>query len=136
VSVYPLTFRFLCGLCHITQNRRSLVLIPRTDVSFRSGKFYSSLPVCATRTIYGHGRLRFDSRQEREFSLLHRAQTDSGDRFWDSPSLLSNWYRELFPPGGKRRGMKLTTHLHLVPRSRIAELYLHCPIRLHGLMLN
>jgi hypothetical protein len=25
-------------------------------------------------------------------------------------------------------GVKLTTHLHLVPRSRMVELYLHCPI--------
>jgi hypothetical protein len=32
--------------------------------------------------------------------------------------------------------MKLTTHLCLVPRSRMAELYLHSPICLHGIVLN
>jgi hypothetical protein len=34
-------------------------------------------------------------------------------RFWGPASLLSNGYRGLFP-----RGMKLTTHLQLVPRAR------------------
>jgi hypothetical protein len=40
-------------------------------------------------------------------------------------------------PGGKAVGdVELTTDLHLVPRSRMEELYLHSPIRLHGMMLN
>jgi hypothetical protein len=39
-------------------------------------------------------------------------------------------------PGLKRLGMKLTTHLRLVPRSRMMDLYLHSPIRLHGAVLN
>jgi hypothetical protein len=30
--------------------------------------------------------------------------------------------------------VKLTTHLHLVPRSRLVELYLNSPIRLHGVV--
>jgi hypothetical protein len=34
------------------------------------------------------------------------------------------------------RRAKLTTHLHLVPRSRMVELYLHFLIRLHGVVLN
>jgi hypothetical protein len=33
-------------------------------------------------------------------------------------------------------GVKLTSHFHLVPRSRIVELYLHSPIRLYGVVLN
>jgi hypothetical protein len=32
--------------------------------------------------------------------------------------------------------LKLTTHLHLLPTSRMAELYLHSTICLHGIMLN
>jgi hypothetical protein len=32
--------------------------------------------------------------------------------------------------------VKLTTHLQLVPRPRMVELYLHYPIRLRGVMLN
>jgi hypothetical protein len=34
------------------------------------------------------------------------------------------------------RGLKLTTPLYLVSRTRMAELYLHSPICLHGVVLN
>jgi hypothetical protein len=33
-------------------------------------------------------------------------------------------------------GVKLTTHLHLMSRLRVMELYLHSPIRLHDVVLN
>jgi hypothetical protein len=36
--------------------------------------------------------------------------------------------------GGRRA--KLTTQLHEVPRSKIVGLYLHSPIRIHGIVLN
>jgi hypothetical protein len=39
------------------------------------------------------------------------SSTPCPDRLWGPPSLLSNGYWELFP----LRGVKLTTHLHLVP---------------------
>jgi hypothetical protein len=45
------------------------------------------------------------------------------DRLWGPPSPISNGYR-----GVKRPGVKLATHLHLVPRSRMVELYLHFPM--------
>jgi hypothetical protein len=32
--------------------------------------------------------------------------------------------------------VELTTHVHILPRSRKVELYLHCPICLHGIVLN
>jgi hypothetical protein len=41
-----------------------------------------------------------------------------------------------FPGDNAAEGVKLATHLHLVPRSRIAELYLHCPIRFHVIVLD
>jgi hypothetical protein len=34
------------------------------------------------------------------------------------------------------RGVKLTTHLHPMPRSRIVELHLHSTIHLHGIVFN
>jgi hypothetical protein len=39
-------------------------------------------------------------------------------RLWAPPSLLSSGYQELFSWGLNGRGVKLTTHLQLVPRSR------------------
>jgi hypothetical protein len=37
---------------------------------------------------------------------------------------------------GNGWGVKMTTHLHLVPRSRIVELYFHSSISLPCIMLN
>jgi hypothetical protein len=39
-------------------------------------------------------------------------------------------------PGAFSLGVKLTTHLHLLPRSRMVELYLHSLICLNGIVLN
>jgi hypothetical protein len=58
------------------------------------------------------------------------------DQLWGQPSLLSNGYRRLFPRVWSGRGVKLATHLHLVPRSRKLELYLHSPLCPHSIVLN
>jgi hypothetical protein len=58
------------------------------------------------------------------------------DWLWDPPSLLYNWYRGHVPQGYSGLMMKLTTNLHLVPRSRMVELYLHSPIYLHSTVLQ
>jgi hypothetical protein len=60
----------------------------------------------------------------------------SPDRFWGPLSLLSNGQRGRFPWGQSGWGLKLPTYLHLVPRSRNVELYLHsitCP---HDVVFN
>jgi hypothetical protein len=43
------------------------------------------------------------------------------DRLWGLPNLLFNGYRWLFSREQSGRGVKLTTHLQLVPRSRKCE---------------
>jgi hypothetical protein len=40
------------------------------------------------------------------------------------------------PPGLSDMSVKLTAHFHLVPRLRMVELYIHFPIRLHGVVFN
>jgi hypothetical protein len=62
----------------------------------------------------------FDSRQgKRLFSTPVRP-----DRLWGPFSFLYNGCREICPRGPGGRGVKLTTHLHLMPRSRMVALYL------------
>jgi hypothetical protein len=39
-------------------------------------------------------------------------------RLWGPPSVLANGYRAFFPRRSSGRGLKLTTYLHLVMRSR------------------
>jgi hypothetical protein len=56
----------------------------------------------------------------------------SSDRFRRPPSLLYNVYREFFPGECSGPKVKLTSHLHLVPRSRMLKPYLHSPIFLHN----
>jgi hypothetical protein len=99
----------------------------------------------------------FDSRHMRECFHLHSVQTGSGAR----PAFYPIGTRGESFPGNKAtrtwswswgkkigtipllphtscggRRVKLSTHLDLVSRSRMVELYLHCPIRLHGIVLN
>jgi hypothetical protein len=67
----------------------------------------------------------------RDFSLLYIVQADSGAH----PSSIQ-WVSWAISLEESVRDAKLTTHLLLVPRSRMVELYLHSPIRLHGLVFN
>jgi hypothetical protein len=50
---------------------------------------------------------------------------------------LIQWVPGVISWGLKRlKCVKLTPRLHLVPRSRMSELYLHSPTCLHGVVLN
>jgi hypothetical protein len=67
-----------------------------------------------------------------QFSLRHSVQTLSGIH----PVFYPMGTGDSSPVCRAAGGVKLTTHLHLVPRSRMMELYLHFPIRLDGVVLN
>jgi hypothetical protein len=50
------------------------------------------------------------------------------NNFWGPPSLVSNAYRGSFPLGIKRgRGVTLTTHPHLIPKSWMSRSYTSSP---------
>jgi hypothetical protein len=57
------------------------------------------------------------------------------DRLWYSPILISKWISGALSPEQSGRGVKLTTHLHLLLRSKMTELYLFSPTRLDGMVL-
>jgi hypothetical protein len=99
------------------QNYQVVCLMKRslssTQKPHNRKNYDSSVGIVTTIKV---GRPRIDSRQEqwRKFlSLLLRA-----DRLWGPPSLLTNSFRGL-SSGVKRQGIKLTTHLHVVPRLKM-----------------
>lgn len=57
-------------------------------------------------------------------------------RLWAPFSPLSCGYQVLFVLALSDWGMKLTSHLHLVPKSGTVELNLHCCIHLSYMVLN
>jgi hypothetical protein len=69
---------------------------------------------------------RFDSRQGGKI-VLHNVQIGSGVH----SASYTRATRGSIPRRKAAGDVKLTTHLHLVPRSRMMDLYLYSPIRLH-----
>jgi hypothetical protein len=58
------------------------------------------------------------------------------NRLWGPPSLISNDWRGASSSGESGLDVKLTPNIHLVPRLRMVQLYLHYPTRLHGTYLT
>jgi hypothetical protein len=87
----------------------------------RGGRsWYSSVGI-----VTGHGldsRGQIPSRSKRFFSSPQHP-----DRLWVPLIVLSNGYQGLLFWEQSGRRVKLTTHLNLVPKSRMVELYLHSP---------
>jgi hypothetical protein len=75
--------------------------------SMKAGHFITSRAAVKNSSIPDRGK-RFFSAPQRP------------DRLWGTLSLLSNGYR-----GQSGRGMKQTTHINLVPWSRMVYLYLY-----------
>jgi hypothetical protein len=70
-----------------------------------------------------------NSRQrQKHFSSSPHGQ----DQIWGPPSLILG----VISSGESGRSVKLTIHFQLVPSSRMVDIYLNSPIRLHGVMLN
>jgi hypothetical protein len=114
---------------HITTKLRSFkitsdVLLWQDDPGACSGK---------SPALHAYNMDSWDSilRRGRGCSLLCSIQTG-----WGAHPTACHWVPGLFPKGWSVLGMKLTTHLHLVPRSRMVELYLYCPLHFHGMALN
>jgi hypothetical protein len=70
--------------------------------------------------------------EARDLSLFHSVQTASGA----NPASYLAGIGGSFPWGTAARGLKLITHLSLMSGSRMEELYLHFPIRLHDVLLD
>jgi hypothetical protein len=118
-----------CSLKFITDLQHSVKLSYKNGVKSR---------VSSVGVALGYGpddkcsRVRFPAGAGK-FSLHHRVQNGSG-------ALLASYpmgTRDSFPEGEAARGVKLTTHLHLVPRLKNEWIYTSTPpIRLHGMVLS
>jgi hypothetical protein len=126
---YSLKNTYFTPWCHVLEHRRLVQFLSALKLKLLF--FYSlgqDIPIrCFVSTsMYGIAQLvqwlatgwtteglDFESRQGQEFSLLHVVQTGSGST---QPPIL--WAPGLLSLGESSRGMKLTTHLQPVSRSR------------------
>jgi hypothetical protein len=96
---------------------RSVINYTKPQTAQHSLSHFTYSQWCAVRTATGYGLnsqgVRVRVRVEARF-LSSRCP----DRFWGPPSPLHG-YQGHFPRGYNGRGMKLTTHLQLLQRSRI-----------------
>jgi hypothetical protein len=89
---------------------------------------YSLIPNSSCMTLTVSSPSNYNNKQWRFNGRSHNTKKKL---IWRIPSE----YRKLLKVQFSM-GMKLITHLHLVPWSRIVKLYLHFPMHLHGMVLN
>jgi hypothetical protein len=124
-----------CGCIHPLPHKPSwgsAELVKRRDsFTFTSHNINrdSSVDIAMGYRLEGRGS---DPRKGKRFF----STPQSSGRLWIPPGLLSYGYHRLFLQRYGRRSVKLTTHLHLAPRLRITELYLHSCKQLHGVVLS
>jgi hypothetical protein len=85
----------------------------------------SSVGIATSYELDGRGSI---PGKGKDFSLFHKVQTALEPHYAVGIRGSTQGY--------SGRGVKLTTHLHLVPRSRMMQLYLYSPVRLHDMVLN
>jgi hypothetical protein len=111
----------MCVYASIAHAARSLILPLLRHLNFRSNQklgiisFFLALILSAL--CLKNGQAGFGFPVGKKVSLLHIVQTGSGAH----PAT---------------RGVKVTTDLHLVTRSRVVAPYRRSPIRPHGVVLN
>jgi hypothetical protein len=104
----------------------SFQMLSNSSFTYHLTSLYSLDGSVGITTIYWlDGRGSISSKGKRYFSAQRP------DRFRNSLSLSCNIHR-----GKAAQGVKLTTHLHRVPRSRMVEICLHSPLRFNGVVLN
>jgi hypothetical protein len=86
----------------------------------RDGLSGASWSVCGSGVGVGNYPGGGGSNPDRDWEFF--SSPPRPDRLWDPPSLLSNGYQGLFP-----WGMKLTTHVHLMPKSIMRGAILSLP---------
>jgi hypothetical protein len=110
----------------------SLEICKKTSRS-RFKRFVSVSQDSGELSRYSDGlRPVFDSRQGQEICLYYTESKLAVEL--NQPPI--QWVTGALSPGVTRRGVKLTTHSHLLPRARMVELCLRSPIHLHDMVLN
>jgi hypothetical protein len=111
------------GLIWITVSLRQLIHSTKSPVTFVVMNGEAGIPVSIGIRLRA-GRMGFDSREGQEFSVLrHRVHTASSrihPTIFQMPT-------GVLCLGVKRRGVKLTTYLHLLPRFKMRRAVLPFP---------